>query len=839
MKLAASAAGPDATGGFALPTAEQLDAQLPQLEVTRLIGRGGMGAIYHARQTALDRDVAVKLIARELSTDTAFLDRFDREAKTLAKLSHPNIVTVFDYGHTDDGQAYLIMEFVDGTNLRDLITRNTVSRDDALELISNTCRALQFAHSKGVVHRDIKPENILVSSEGVVKIADFGIAKIVDGSIKTPTLTATRQVLGSLHYLAPEHMESPDQVDHRVDLYALGVVLYELVTGRLPLGRFELASSIAPQVDESFDEIINKAMSRKPSERYQSAAELAEAVDAVRAAIATGNITPEISSRSGRQTSVPFSADTLGGFAEAVGMLRTDGSRLIAEFRMRDSIWGGVKSQTHCVEIPADNITRLEIRPSVFHAKLAISTETISQLGELPNAENGVVELKIKRSDTPYAKQLVQTLGYKTQLPKHYGTSDGNEANRILFAIMMFIFAFVNMGFLAIVISIAAMEVNDGPELTALIVGSGVVIAPIFVVQIVAGACNLAARPKGLSIVATWLSMLPVTPVWFFSLPFSLWARRWLIDKKTLVGTENVAAKSWGATTMMFVRETRWSRVFAALNVAALLLVAIGFGLYKIGYYPTSFKLTMVPNSSEVDSYDIRNAVNQRLAAEDVSIYAFGSGDTLTIYSYACAVDRIKQKLRLSRGVEVVWLSPPAQDYTTPELTSEEDPNGDDLLSTTESKEESDNSSVDKVPQHSVGDLLPLLNGVLTDAQAEMIGVQEERLGQEVVLRNTPLPLSTPLVVAGAFGADTQTLTITLSGEGRRKLIESLPTNRAGLALIIDGMIQGFASPEQINNQAISFRIPSSANFTTTEVLSAIRGPIIDANIITDESFGL
>jgi serine/threonine protein kinase len=135
-------------GDTTLPSLEELNAQFPQLEITRLIGPGGMGAIYHARQTALDRDVALKLIAKEVSPDAAFVERFEREAKTLAKLSHPNIVTIFDYGHTPDGTAYLILEYVDGINLREAISSGNVGSDEALEVVSTICGALEYAHSK-------------------------------------------------------------------------------------------------------------------------------------------------------------------------------------------------------------------------------------------------------------------------------------------------------------------------------------------------------------------------------------------------------------------------------------------------------------------------------------------------------------------------------------------------------------------------------------------------------------------------------------------------------------------------------------------------------------------
>lgn len=901
LKLAASVAPeptPDAAP-FAMPTPEELNDQFPQLEVTRLIGRGGMGAIYHARQTALDRDVAVKLIARELSGDTAFLDRFDREAKALAKLSHPNIVTVFDYGHTQAGGAYLAMEFVDGTNLRDLIKQSAVSRNDALELISNICRALQYAHSKGVVHRDIKPENILLSHEGTVKLADFGIAKILDESVKTPTLTATRQVLGSLHYLAPEHMEAPESVDHRVDLYALGVVLYELLTGELPLGRFEPASSLVPDVDHDVDEIINKAMSRKPSERYQSAAELAEAVDNVRAAVAVKTHSQHAGGRVGKNVSVPFTADTLGGFAEAVGMLHASGDKLTAEFRMRDAIWGGVKSQTHVVEIPRENLTRLELNPSVFSAKLAISTETITQLGELPNAETGVVELKIKRSDTPYAKQLLQNLGYASNLPKYYGVSDGNESNRLFFAVMLFVCAALNMGFLAAIITAAAFEIHGG-EKAAVIIAMSMLYTPIFVVQIVAAACNLAARPKGISLAATVLSMIPITPAWLLSFPLAIWARRWLIEKEPPqnaqraqiaasgmagAGQADAPTKSWGATTMMFIRETRSSRLFAALNVLALVGLVVGLIAYKRGVFQgceeISFRAVPIADTV-VDRSAFRDAVFQRLTDFDAYVNVRSgsdtTGQTFEVTAYERDVLAIKSTLRISQPPQLLWV---------PYSPDSENASGDLLSATSEPTEaeigEGENTEIDSPDTESIASValssdpldesaegskratpthFPVMRGAIDDGLAEKLGLEKTGLGFELPIQSEVITLSDSSASGASvrygfidernaitdwksepFARESHNpnlfLTIRLTASGRRALREAMPDGEAALALVIEGMVYSCSTSESLGNRELRFTIPENAKFSELEILAAIRGPALGFEVLTSDDFAI
>jgi eukaryotic-like serine/threonine-protein kinase len=218
------------------PRAEDLAKLFPQFEALEFLGRGGMGFVYKARQPRLDRWVALKILAPDPENRGRFAERFEQEARALAKLSHPNIVNVFDFGETS-GLFYLVMEFVDGLNLRDIIVGQKMKAAEALAIVPAICDALQYAHSQGIVHRDIKPENILLDKQGRVKIADFGIAKII-GAERKEALTGEAQAIGTPHYMAPEQVEKPAEVDHRADIYSLGVVFYEMLTGELPLGRF-------------------------------------------------------------------------------------------------------------------------------------------------------------------------------------------------------------------------------------------------------------------------------------------------------------------------------------------------------------------------------------------------------------------------------------------------------------------------------------------------------------------------------------------------------------------------------------------------------------------------
>src|SRR5208337_4580454 len=165
-------AAPPEAGQFQAPSIEDISRLFPQLEILSLIGKGGMGAVYRARQPALDRIVALKILPPQVATGSNFVERFNREARALAKLNHPNIVAVYEFGQAG-GLSYFLMEYVDGVNLRELERTGKLSPREALQIVPQICEALQFAHDEGIVHRDIKPENILVDKKGRVKIADF------------------------------------------------------------------------------------------------------------------------------------------------------------------------------------------------------------------------------------------------------------------------------------------------------------------------------------------------------------------------------------------------------------------------------------------------------------------------------------------------------------------------------------------------------------------------------------------------------------------------------------------------------------------------------------------
>ncbi len=306
----------------------------PQLEILDLLGEGGMGTVYRARQKKLQRQVALKLLSRELSSDPAFAERFLREAQALARLQHPNIVSLYDFGETA-GYYFLVMEYVDGLNLRQILLRGELKPSEALAIVPQICDGLQYAHEAGVIHRDIKPENVLVDRSGRVKIADFGLAKILDRAVPTIALTGSGQVMGTPHYMAPEQLTDPRHVDHRADIYSLGVVFYELLTGNLPRGRFDLPSRTIA-VDVRLDEVVLRALEQQPDRRYQHASELKTDVSSVSGtAAAPGGKDVEASPAAPRWRSVLRSflwftgVWVLSGFAFNAGPVALAGAALL------------------------------------------------------------------------------------------------------------------------------------------------------------------------------------------------------------------------------------------------------------------------------------------------------------------------------------------------------------------------------------------------------------------------------------------------------------------------------------------------------------------------------
>jgi serine/threonine-protein kinase len=258
-------------------------------ELLELVGKGGMSSVFRARDRLLDRTVAIKVLHPHLTADEEYVERFRREARSVAQVSHPNIVTVIDRGE-DAGRQYIVFEYVDGENLKQLLERTgALPVRDALLLALQMARALSFAHQRGLVHRDVKPQNVLLNADGQAKMTDFGIARSID--VQGVTITGT--VLGTSEYIAPEQARG-QQVDSQTDVYSLGVVLYELLTGGVPYEGETFVTVALKHVNEPTPSVlerrpdvpvrvsnaVERAMAKSPDERYGSMAELCDELEA-------------------------------------------------------------------------------------------------------------------------------------------------------------------------------------------------------------------------------------------------------------------------------------------------------------------------------------------------------------------------------------------------------------------------------------------------------------------------------------------------------------------------------------------------------------------------------
>ncbi|MCU0714210.1 MAG: serine/threonine protein kinase, partial [Pirellula sp.] len=587
---------------------QQLNSQFPHLSILRMVGRGGMGTIYHARQTSLDRDVALKIIDRSISNDSTFLDRFEREAKALAKLSHPNIVSVFDYGHTSDGLAYFLMEFIHGLNLREAMQSMPIELAHSIEIIRSVADALNYAHSKGVVHRDIKPENILLSDDGRIKLADFGIAKI-NNAVSEKKITVTRQVLGTVHYLAPEQLEASNEVDHRVDIYALGVVFYELLTKQLPVGNFEPPSHINTAISRELDAVILKSLSRKPSLRFQTVDEFQQAV--VAAIGKSSSVQPSVPWAAGPHAnipnqpaiSVPFQCEGMNGFSRVHGAVQANETGIRVEYQSQDAFFGTWKSKLRTLELPWNRLVRVELKPGVFESKLQIYGDTFSLFQEFPGTEGGYLTVKVKKQNQDLADRFVDRV-------RQYHPSIVSDFNlgvlrhiptNLTIALLLILCSFLNSGIVAI-LQVAAVESGFASSIKAMLsVAISVCIGPVILIQLFSGIIYAVTGNSKIGQVGVVASLLPLSPLFVFTLPFASWAKQELAGNLSgnLAGG-SAASRSkyprWGVTTMIFMKESRHATLVSALESAGGVLLVVAIVIWFAGAYPTKMQYRVVGN---------------------------------------------------------------------------------------------------------------------------------------------------------------------------------------------------------------------------------------------------
>jgi eukaryotic-like serine/threonine-protein kinase len=255
--------------------------RLGDYEILAELGGGGMGRVYRARDLTLERIVALKTLAPQFRKDEVLVQRFLKEARAAARLNHPNIVQIYDFGKDGD-TYYLAMEYVEGESLAAFLRRGTFTESDAISVTRFTCRALVVAHAEGLVHRDIKPDNLMLTAKGELKLVDLGVAKRVD---EDQSLTQTGQALGTPHYISPEQIRASKDIDGRADIYSLGATMYHLVTGKPPFNGSSSAMVMSlhlyqpvedprasvPELSEGFAFVLQKMMAKDPNDRYPDA----------------------------------------------------------------------------------------------------------------------------------------------------------------------------------------------------------------------------------------------------------------------------------------------------------------------------------------------------------------------------------------------------------------------------------------------------------------------------------------------------------------------------------------------------------------------------------------
>jgi serine/threonine protein kinase len=318
--------------GFRAPLPEELAPLFPSYQIRSLIAMGGMGAVYHAIQTSLDREVAIKILPTEFSKDSEFCENFEAEAKAMAKLNHPNLIGIYDFGEVA-GMLFIVMEYVPGKSLHEACYGTAIDPAEVIRLMTAISHGLAHAHKYEILHRDIKPANILLDSHLQPKIGDFGLARPLDAQVKEG-----EAIYGTPGYTAPEVVMPPHKVDQRADIFSLGVLLKELLTGISPESDRRLPSLIS-KCDPRFDAVVLKATHASPLQRYQNATEVADALQKIASPSGPQVVRAGSPAAPRRPVARKYAKPTSksGGGGVLVALLVIAG--LVAAFRYKDQIF--------------------------------------------------------------------------------------------------------------------------------------------------------------------------------------------------------------------------------------------------------------------------------------------------------------------------------------------------------------------------------------------------------------------------------------------------------------------------------------------------------------------
>jgi serine/threonine-protein kinase len=429
--------------------------QFGAYEVLEELGSGGMGKVYRARNTTLDRLVALKTLSGFLSSDQAFVQRFLKEARVAARLNHPNIVQIYDFGHIEETH-YIAMEYVDGQSLRKQLAMGRFNEHDALIVARQAVRGLAVAHAQGIVHRDIKPDNLMLTMKGEVKIVDLGIAKRLD---EDQNQTQTGQAIGTPHYISPEQIKGQKDIDGRADIYSLGATLYHLVTGRAPYkgtsGALVMSMHLTapmpdprehePTLSEGICRVLRKMMAKERDERYKDMIALDQDLYRVQ----TGE-TPEIDEPS--STAIATTSTPTGGAPRTAPWMpplgstpapappasrRFGGTGYMEPVQGSRSIPPGVATPPHNSQ-PAVSVSAPAATPPAVTPSATPSSGPLATTGSVFREEDlHFVEVELAKHIGPLSRLLVKKAAKKAQnlvgLAAALADNIPNEAGRLAF----------------------------------------------------------------------------------------------------------------------------------------------------------------------------------------------------------------------------------------------------------------------------------------------------------------------------------------------------------------------------------------------------------------------
>ncbi|MFK7911292.1 MAG: serine/threonine protein kinase [Akkermansiaceae bacterium] len=276
---------PDFGSNFVPPTVEELQKNFPELEILSFVGHGGMGTYYKARHPKLERLAAVKILPVNANADAQLVESFKKEAKAMAALTHLNIIGIYEFMETDF-MLYLVMEYVEGEIFERLVNTRYFAVPEILAIITQVCDALNYAHKNGVIHRDLRLGNTFLDQDGLVKIGDFGMARLMGEELFRRRMTESNRAMGTLDYVAPEQHKPGHQVDSRADIYSVGMMTYKLLTRILPYDTFVVPSKLVPNLDPQIDDLVVRCLQEDPNLRFQNVTELWNEVERLREGLA-------------------------------------------------------------------------------------------------------------------------------------------------------------------------------------------------------------------------------------------------------------------------------------------------------------------------------------------------------------------------------------------------------------------------------------------------------------------------------------------------------------------------------------------------------------------------